>query len=61
MRLIDVLFVLPLLVAISVAMGAVGRRDAGSIVRASVQSFATLVGVLVGVSLAVRLLIAFFV
>ena len=61
MRLIDVLLVLPLLIAISVAMGAVGRREPGLIVRASFQSFATLFGVLVGVSLVVRILIVYFV
>ncbi len=61
MTFVDLLLVLPLLVAISIAMGAVGRREGGAIARASVQSFATLVGVLAGVSLVVRLLIAFFV
>lgn len=61
MRLIDVVLVIPLLAAIAIAMGAVGRREAGEIVRASAQSFVTLVGVLVGVAVVVRILIAFFV
>lgn len=61
MRLVDVLYIVPLLVAISVAMGAVGRREPGAIARASLQSFVTLVGVLAGVSIVVRLLVAFFV
>jgi len=61
MRLIDLVCVLPLLVAIAVAMGAVGRREPGEIARASAQSFATLVGVLIGVAVVVRLLIVYFV
>lgn len=61
MRLVDVLYILPLLAAISIAMGAVGRREVGAISKASFQSFVTLVGVLAGVSLVVRLLTTFFV
>lgn len=61
MRLIDLLYVVPLLITISIAMGAVGRRDPGEISRASVQSFTTLVSVLIGVAVVVRLLIVFFV
>lgn len=60
MRLVDVVLLLPLLAAIAVAMGAIGRREPGAIVRGSVQSFATLIGVLAGVSIVVRLLTAFF-
>jgi len=59
-RLVDVVLLLPLLAAIAVAMGAIGRREPGAIVRGSVQSFATLIGVLAGVSIVVRLLTAFF-
>ncbi len=60
-RLVDVVLLLPLLAAIAVAMGAIGRREPGDVARASVQSFATLIGVLAGVSIVVRLLSAFFV
>lgn len=60
MRLVDVALLLPLLAAIAIAMGAIGRREPLDIVRGSLQSFATLVGVLAGVSIVVRLLTVFF-
>ena len=60
MRLIDLLWYLPLAIAISVVMGASGRHHRGEIARAAGKTFVTLLLVVGGVAVAIRLLVIFF-
>ena len=61
MRLDEIALLLPLAAAISLVMGAAGRRGARAIVRACGKTFTTLVMVVGGVGLVIRLLVIFFV
>jgi hypothetical protein len=59
--LADLLWYLPLAVAISLVMGAASRRLLGDILRASLRTFATLVLVVAAVGAAIRMVVVFFV
>ena len=61
MRLDEVLLLLPLAGAIAMVMGAVGRQGAATIARAAGKTFTTLLMVVGGVGLVIRLLVLFFV
>jgi hypothetical protein len=60
-RFIDLLWFFPLAFAVSVVLGAAGRRRPREILEAAGQTFRTLVVVVGGVALTIRLLILFFV
>ena len=61
MRLLDLLWFFPLAIAIAFVVGAVGRREPRDILRASARTLWTLVAVVAGVGLFIRLLVVFFV
>ena len=61
MRLDEIALFLPLAIAIALVMGAAGRREPREIVRAAGRTLTTLVMVVGGVGLVIRLLILFFV
>jgi hypothetical protein len=60
MRLVDLLWYLPLAVAISVVMGASGRHGPREIAVAAARTFRTLFLVVAGVAVAIRLLVIGF-
>lgn len=57
MRLVDLLWYLPLAVAVSLVLGASGREGAKAIAKASAQALLTLTCVLAGVGLVIRLVV----
>ena len=59
--LIQIVLFFPLAIAISLVMGAVGRNSSRDIVRACGRTFTTLLMVVGGVGLVIRLLVLFFV
>ncbi len=61
MRLVELLWFFPLAVAIACVVGAVGRREPREIVHAAGRTLWTLVAVVAGVGLLIRLLVVFFV
>ncbi len=61
MTLADLLWYLPLAVAVSLVMGASGRHRAGEIARASLRTFVTLFAVVAGVGAVIRLVVVWFV
>ncbi len=61
MSLTDLLWYLPLALAVSLVMGASGRHGAGEIAGASARAFLTLFAVVAGVGLAIRLVVVLFV
>jgi hypothetical protein len=60
-RFLDLLWFFPLALAVSIVLGAAGRRGAREILEAAGQTFRTLVIVVGGVAITIRLLILFFV
>ena len=61
MRLDEIALFFPLAAAISLVMGAAGRSGLKAIARAAGRTFTTLVMVVGGVGLVIRLLVLFFV
>jgi len=61
MRLVELLWFFPLAIAIALVVGAVGRREPRAILRAAGRTLWTLVAVVAGVGLFIRLLVVFFV
>ena len=61
MRWTDLLWFFPLGLVVSLVVGAVGRRDPREVAVASLHTFWTLVCILGGVMLTIRLLVVFFV
>lgn len=61
MRWVDLLWFFPLAFTVSIALGAAGRRRPREILEAAGQAFRTLVVVVGGVAVTIRLLILFFV
>ena len=61
MRLVDLLGLVPLALAIALAVGAVGRHEPSAIVRTAGSRLLTIVLVVASVSIVARLLVAAFV
>ena len=61
MRLLDLLWFFPLALSVSIVLGAAGRRRPREILEAAGQTFRTLVVVVGGVAVTIRLIIFVFV
>lgn len=61
MRLVDLLGLVPLALAIALAVGAVGRHEPGAVVRTAASRLVTIVLVVASVSAVARLLVFAFV
>jgi len=57
----DLLWYVPLAMAVALVVGAAGRFDARSSVRGATKAFITLTAVVAGVGLAIRLVVLLFV
>ena len=60
MTLLDLAWYAPLAIAVSLVLGASGRDGARAIARAAAQTFVTLLCVVGGVGLLIRLVVVFF-